>query len=118
MVELGNLAREQTPLLVDLRAAAPGLNKLAKNLPGFNEATRVSLNSLGDASVVGNRALTKSTDEISALNGTAQRAFPAADMVAGSSRASTTRPTPSRRTATRATTSASSPARPTAASGS
>ena len=82
MVELGNLAREQTPLLIDLRAAAPGLNKLAKNLPGFNEGTRVSLNSLGSASQVGNRALAKATDEISALNDTALRAFPAADQVA------------------------------------
>jgi ABC-type transporter Mla subunit MlaD len=82
MVELGNLAREQTPLLIDLRAAAPGLNKLAKNLPAFNDGTRVSLNSLGRASAVGARALTKSTDEISALNDTALRSFPAADQVA------------------------------------
>jgi ABC-type transporter Mla subunit MlaD len=82
MVELGNLAREQTPLLVDLSAAAPGLNKLAKNLPAFNDGTRVSLNSLGRASAVGARALTKSTDEISTLNDTALRSFPAADQVA------------------------------------
>jgi ABC-type transporter Mla subunit MlaD len=82
MVELGNLAREQTPLLVDLSAAAPGLNKLAKNLPAFNNGTRVSLNSLGRASAVGARALTKSTDEISALNDTALRSFPATDQVA------------------------------------
>jgi ABC-type transporter Mla subunit MlaD len=82
MVELGNLAREQTPLLTDLHAAAPGLNKLAKNLPAFNDGTRVSLKSLGGASEVGARALTKSTDEIAALNDTAQRAFPAAGQVA------------------------------------
>ena len=30
MVQLGNLAREQTPLLTDLNAAAPGLNKLGQ----------------------------------------------------------------------------------------
>ncbi len=82
MVELGNLAREQTPLLIDLRAAAPGLNKLAKNLPGFNEGTRVSLNSLGRASIPGRVALANASDEISALNDTALRAFPAADQVA------------------------------------
>jgi ABC-type transporter Mla subunit MlaD len=82
MVELGNLAREQTPLLVDLRAAAPGLNKLAKNLPGFNEGTRVSLKSLGRASIPGREALANASDEISTLNDTALRAFPAADQVA------------------------------------
>ena len=47
MVELGNLAREQTPLLTDLRAAAPGLNKLGDNLPRFNDGARVSLKALG-----------------------------------------------------------------------
>ena len=81
-VELGKLATYQTPLLRDLRAAAPGLNKLAKNLPAFNDGTRVSLKSLGGASEVGSRALTKATDEIATLNDTAQRAFPAADQVA------------------------------------
>ena len=39
LVELDNLAVEQTPLLTDLRAAAPGLNRLATNLPPFNDAT-------------------------------------------------------------------------------
>ena len=119
MVELGNLAREQTPLLIDLRAAAPGLNKLAKNLPGFNEGTRVSLNSLGDAS----RGGQSRAHEVHRRDRGAQRRRPEGlprcrSGGPASWRASTTRPTPSRRTATRATTSASSPARPTAASGS
>lgn len=83
MHELGNLARQQTPLLVDLRAAAPGLNKLAKKLPAFNRATEVSLESLGNASEVGNRALTKSTDEISELTTVAQKSFSPVDQVAG-----------------------------------
>jgi ABC-type transporter Mla subunit MlaD len=82
MVELGNLAREQTPLLVDLRAAAPGLNKLGRNLPRFNHASQVSLNALGSASEVGERALAKSEDEIAALNTAGQKAFPAVDQVA------------------------------------
>ena len=82
MVELGNLAREQTPLLVDLRAAAPGLNKLGKNLPRFNNASQVSLKSLGSASEVGDRALTKARDEIDALDTAGQKAFPAVDQVA------------------------------------
>src|SRR5919108_1107257 len=53
LVELGRLAGEQTPLLADLRAAAPQLNRLAINLPAFNQATEVSLDSLGEAAVVG-----------------------------------------------------------------
>jgi ABC-type transporter Mla subunit MlaD len=83
LVELGNLARESTPLLVDLKGAAPGLNRLAKRLPRFNDATRISLDSLGRASVVGKRALTKARDEIRELDRTSQNAFPAADRVAG-----------------------------------
>jgi ABC-type transporter Mla subunit MlaD len=82
MTELANLAREQTPLLTDLRAAAPGLNKLGKNLPRFNNASKDSLESLGAASEVGSRAVSKATDEISELNVAAQKAPPAADIVA------------------------------------
>jgi ABC-type transporter Mla subunit MlaD len=82
MVELGNLAREQTPLLTDLNAAAPGLNRLAGNLPRFNNATRVSLESLADASDVGKRALRKSTNEIAQLRRTSKKAYPAASIIA------------------------------------
>jgi ABC-type transporter Mla subunit MlaD len=82
MTELGNLARDGTPLLTDLNAAAPGLNKLATNLPRFNNGARVSLQALGGAAEVGQRALLKSTDEIAELNTTSQQAFPAADIVA------------------------------------
>ena len=57
MVELGNAARETTPLLGDLRGAAPQLNELATSLPAFNRATQRSLVSLGDAAVPGRRAL-------------------------------------------------------------
>jgi ABC-type transporter Mla subunit MlaD len=67
MAELGRLARAQTPLLVDLRASAPHLNRLALDLPAFNDASRVSLESLGEAGVVGRRALRKGRDEIRQL---------------------------------------------------
>jgi phospholipid/cholesterol/gamma-HCH transport system substrate-binding protein len=82
MVQLGNVARHQTPLLTDLNAAAPGLNKLATNLPRFNNATRISLKALGRASTVGRRAVTKAKDEIAVLNDTSKKAYPAADIVA------------------------------------
>jgi virulence factor Mce-like protein len=82
MTELGRLAREQTPLLVDLRAAAPQLNRLAVNLPAFGDATRVSLDSLGDAAVVGERALHKGRDEIAQLKRTGRKAPPVSEMLA------------------------------------
>jgi ABC-type transporter Mla subunit MlaD len=74
MVELGNLASEQTPLLTDLRQAAPQLNELATSLPAFNEATEVSLDALGEAAITGRKALKKGRDEIKQLGQTAKRA--------------------------------------------
>jgi phospholipid/cholesterol/gamma-HCH transport system substrate-binding protein len=67
LAQLGTTARQSTPLLTDLRGAAPGLNRLAKDLPGFSGATRVALDSLGEASDVGSRALRRGRDEIRLL---------------------------------------------------
>lgn len=72
MVDLGALADEQTPLLANLRLAAPGLNTLSRNLPDFNAAGTDALISLGKTSVVGERALRKGRDEIDQLADTAQ----------------------------------------------
>jgi ABC-type transporter Mla subunit MlaD len=82
MFQLGKLATNSTPLLADLHAAAPGLNKLAKNLPSFNNGAQESLTSLGDAAHVGKFALANSNDEIAALNQASTKAFPAADQIA------------------------------------
>ncbi|MDQ3728057.1 MAG: hypothetical protein M3355_00555 [Actinomycetota bacterium] len=57
MAELENTALESTPLLTDLRGAAPQLNELATSLPAFNRATQDSLVSLGKAAGPGTRAL-------------------------------------------------------------
>jgi ABC-type transporter Mla subunit MlaD len=81
MFQLGKLADNQTPLLTDLHAAAPGLNKLATNLPNFNNGTQQSLTSLGDAAHVGKIALANSQDEIAALNQASTKAYPAADQI-------------------------------------
>jgi ABC-type transporter Mla subunit MlaD len=67
MARLGELAHDQTPLLADLRVAGPGLNRLAQQLPGFGDSAGIALRSLGDAGVVGRRALRKGRDEIRAL---------------------------------------------------
>jgi virulence factor Mce-like protein len=79
LAKLGTLADEQSPLLNNLRLAAPGLNTLALNLPGFNEATDRSLTSLGKAAVPGRRALIQGKDEIQALAKSGRNAYPAAD---------------------------------------
>lgn len=67
LAKLGEAARVNTPVLADLRAAAPGLNRLALNLPGFSNAAKASLDSLGDASTVGTTALRRGRDEIRQL---------------------------------------------------
>src|SRR4051794_35794571 len=82
MFQLGRLADAQTPLLTDLHAAAPGLNKLGKNLPPFNNGTQQSLTALGGAARVGKVALANAQDEIAALDQTSTKAYPAANEVA------------------------------------
>jgi len=77
LTKLGALADQQTPLLANLRLAAPGLNTLALKLPAFNEATDRSLTSLGKAAIPGRQALTQGKDEIQALAKSGRNAYPA-----------------------------------------
>jgi ABC-type transporter Mla subunit MlaD len=79
LAALGGLARQQTPLLSDLRLAAPGLNQLALELPDFNAAAERSLRTLGDAAVTGRQALKQGRDEIQALAASGRNAFETAD---------------------------------------
>jgi virulence factor Mce-like protein len=82
MSQLADTSRASTPLLADLRAAAPGLNTLAVNLPAFNNASKVSLVSLGRTAVVGTKTMRQGKDDIQALSAAAQNARPVADMLA------------------------------------
>jgi ABC-type transporter Mla subunit MlaD len=82
LVDLETLANEQTPLLTDLRAAAPGLTRLAVGLPPFNRASEVSLETLGEASVTGRRALGRGRDEIRLLADAGKRAPVTAEILA------------------------------------
>ena len=82
LFELENLADEQTPLLTDLRAAGDGLNRLALNIPGFAGASDDSLDTLGEASVVGRTALTRGADEIEQLAAAGKKAPVTAEMLA------------------------------------
>jgi ABC-type transporter Mla subunit MlaD len=76
MARLGQLADQQTPLLRDLRTAAPDLNTFFTRLGPFSKASRPALRSLGKASVVGNRAVKKGRDEVKELRALAVDAPP------------------------------------------
>jgi virulence factor Mce-like protein len=82
LAQLEDLALTQGPLLSDLRAAAPGLNQLALDLPAFNAATEESLATLGDAAVVGRTALTRGRDEIESLADAGRKAPVTAEALA------------------------------------
>ncbi len=82
LVELENVALETTPLFTDLRASAPGLNELITSLPAFNAATDRSLESLGDASLVGEKALRRGKEEIKALADSGAKATYVGEMLA------------------------------------
>jgi phospholipid/cholesterol/gamma-HCH transport system substrate-binding protein len=76
MRRLGELADQQTPLLTDLRRAAPDLNTFFARLGPFSEASRPSLRSLGKSSKAGSRAIAKSKPEISVLKALSNDAPP------------------------------------------
>lgn len=82
MVELNRLAVTQTPLLANLRASAPGLTELSRDIQGFNSASTKSLKSLGSASKVGRRALDKGQNEIKQLRRSVKKAPAASDELA------------------------------------
>ena len=67
MARLGELTDAQTPLLQKLQASAPELTELFTRLGPFSDASRPAIRSLGDLSVVGNKALRESADEVSTL---------------------------------------------------
>jgi ABC-type transporter Mla subunit MlaD len=82
MTDLNGLAVQGTPLLSNLRQAAPGLNKLSRNLPAFNASATDSIVSLGKSAEVGQRALDKGRDEIDLLGRAAKNSFSVADNLA------------------------------------
>jgi ABC-type transporter Mla subunit MlaD len=67
MVRLGELADEQTPLLADLRRAAPDLDTFFTRIGPFSEASRPAVRSLGEAGEVGTRAFREGRQEIAEL---------------------------------------------------
>lgn len=77
LARLGEVAREGTPLLRRLRAAAPGLSALSGRLPPFSRDATRSLTALGAAAVPATVALREGRDEVASLR-RAGRAAPAA----------------------------------------
>ena len=67
MGRLGDLADAQVPLLVDLRQAAPELNRFLVESEPFARTTRPVLRSLGRTSDVGLEAIEQSDEEIRQL---------------------------------------------------
>ena len=67
MARLGELADEQTPLMSDLRRAAPDLDTFFTRLGPFAEASRPAVRSLGEMGEVGTRALNEGRQEIAEL---------------------------------------------------
>ena len=82
LVELDRFARAQTPLLTNLRGAAPGLARLSGNLPRFNRASEDALRTLGKAGDVGRRALNDGRDEFELLAKAGRKATPALEPLA------------------------------------
>ena len=67
LAQLDATATEQIPFLRRMRAAAPDFYRLLKALEPFSEASRGSTRALGEAAVVGRKALIESAEEIAEL---------------------------------------------------
>jgi len=76
MTRLGELADEQTPLLADLRRAAPSIDTFFTRVGPFADAARPAVDSLGEAGEVGTRAFRKGREEIAQLRQLSGQARP------------------------------------------
>jgi ABC-type transporter Mla subunit MlaD len=74
MAQLSALADQQIPLLRQLRDTTPQLHRFFADLGPFSEASRPSIRTLGQASVIGNKAFKDSKREIAELNALAKNA--------------------------------------------
>jgi len=81
LVDLGNVSQEMTPVLNDLRAAAPDLNRFVVQLGPFSKAATPAVKTLGQATDVGRPALVQSLPLVTLLAKTASDANPVARML-------------------------------------
>jgi phospholipid/cholesterol/gamma-HCH transport system substrate-binding protein len=68
MAQLSALADQQIPLMRQLGATTPQLHRFFADLGPFTQASRPAVRTLGQASVVGNKAFKESKQEIAELN--------------------------------------------------
>lgn len=82
--QLTSFSRQTTPLLTDLRAAAPNLTTLSNRLPPFSRSAQTSIVALGKASKVGRTALAHAQQRgvIKDLADSGRKAFDTADPLA------------------------------------
>ena len=78
MARLEDLADEQTPLLIDARAAAPSLDEFLTRLGPFAEASRPAVRSLGETSEQGTKAFEEGAGEVEELRKLARDVPPTA----------------------------------------
>jgi ABC-type transporter Mla subunit MlaD len=83
MVRLGSFSDEFTPVLNDLNAAAPSINRLFKELGPFSQAGIPALKTLGDAADVGRPALVEAKPIIDDLKSLTDEAAPVAKDLSG-----------------------------------
>ena len=76
MVRLGSLSDQMTPVLSDLGAVAPDVNRLVRETGPFAAAADPALRRLGDATVVGRQALVKARPIVQDLGRFASAARP------------------------------------------
>ena len=76
MVRLGSLSDQMTPVLSDLGAVAPDVNRLVRETGPFAAAADPALQRLGDATVVGRQALVKARPIVQDLGRFASAARP------------------------------------------
>jgi ABC-type transporter Mla subunit MlaD len=74
LAQLDATAAEQIPFLRRMRAAAPDFHRLLVALEGFSNASRGSTRALGEAAVVGRKALGESKEEIAELRDLSENA--------------------------------------------
>ncbi|MGZ6694369.1 MAG: MlaD family protein [Solirubrobacteraceae bacterium] len=79
MTRLGSLSDEMTPVLTDLGAQAPAINRLVRQLGPFSQAATPALTSLGDASIPGRKALVASKPIIGDLRQLTTSALPVSE---------------------------------------
>jgi phospholipid/cholesterol/gamma-HCH transport system substrate-binding protein len=82
MRRLGEFASAGTPVMIDLRAAAPSINTLLKQLGPFSTAALPTFRTLGELADTGRQALPAAEPVIRDIRGFADAAKPLADVLA------------------------------------